>query len=79
MHFGRTNVGGSYTKNGRTKKCVDTQRDLGVQVHRSLKVASQVEKVVNKAYGMLAFIGRGIEYKRWGLMNSWLEFKTGCL
>eukprot|EP00061_Rhincodon_typus_P002350 g17290.t1 len=41
------------------------QRDLGVQVHRSLKVATQVKKVVNKAYGMLAFIGRGIEFKNW--------------
>ena len=33
-----------------------------------MKVAAQVEKVVKKAYGMLAFIGRGIEYKSWSLM-----------
>ena len=26
-------------------------------------MATQVEKVVKKAYGMLAFIGRGIEFK----------------
>jgi len=45
--------------NGRTLKSIDKQRDLGVQVHRSLKVATQAEKVVKKAYGMLAFIGRG--------------------
>ena len=58
MHFGRSNAGGSCTINGRTIRSIDTQRDLGVQVHRSLKVAAQVERVVKKAYGMLAFIGR---------------------
>jgi len=63
MHFGRFNVGGKYTVNGRTLKSIDRQRDLGVQVHRSLKVATQVEKVVKKTYGMLAFISQGIEFK----------------
>ena len=33
-----------------------------------MNVASQVEKVVRKANGMLAFIGRGIEYKSCHLM-----------
>eukprot|EP00061_Rhincodon_typus_P003990 g21493.t1 len=37
------------------------RRDLGEQVHRLLKVAAQVDKVVKQVYGMLAFIG--IEYK----------------
>ena len=63
MHFGRSNAEGSHTINGRTIRSIDTQRDLGVLVHRSLQVAAQMEKVVKKAYGMLAFIGRGIEYK----------------
>eukprot|EP00061_Rhincodon_typus_P013180 g39393.t1 len=39
------------------------QKDLGVLVHRSLKVAEQVDKVVKKAYGMLAIIVKGIKYK----------------
>ena len=56
MHFGRSNAGGKNTVNGRTLKSIDRQRDLGVQVHRSLKVATQVEKVFKKAYGLLAFI-----------------------
>ena len=68
MHFGRSNTDRKYTVNGRTLKSIDRQRDLGVQVHRSLKVAMQVEKVVKKAYGMLAFIGRGIEFKNWQVM-----------
>ena len=68
MHFGRSNAGEKYTVNGRTLKSIDRQRDLGVQVHRSLKVAIQMEKVVKKAYGMLAFIGRGTEFKNWQIM-----------
>ena len=31
-------------------------------------MAAQVEKVVKKAYGTLAFIGWGIEYKSWQIM-----------
>ena len=53
---------------GKPVRSIESQRDLGVQVHKSLKVAVQVEKVAKKAYGMLAFIGRGIEYKSWSLM-----------
>ena len=41
---------------------------IGKGIHRSLKVAMQLEKVVKKAYGMLAFIGRGIEFKNWQVM-----------
>jgi len=65
IHFGRSNAGGKYAVNGRTLKSIDRQRDLGVQVHRSLKVATQMEKVVKKAYGMFALIGRGTEFKNW--------------
>jgi len=68
MHFGRSNAGRKYTMNGRTLKSIDRQRDLGVQVHKSLKVATQVVKLVKKAYEMLAFIGRGIEFKNWQVM-----------
>ena len=42
----------------------------GIWVYRYTghKVAMQVEKVVKKAYGMLAFISRGIEFKNWQVM-----------
>ena len=65
MHFGRSHTDRKYTVNGRTLKSIDRERDLGVQVHRSMNVAMQVEQVVKKAYGMLAFIGRGTEFKNW--------------
>lgn len=47
--------------NGRTLNSVDVQRDLGVQVHSSLKVAAHVDMVIKKACGMLIFIARGVE------------------
>ncbi|PLS49478.1 hypothetical protein CYV29_15670, partial [Carnobacterium maltaromaticum] len=68
MHFGRSNSRVNYTVNGKVLGKIDVQRDLGVQVHCSLKVATQVNRVVKKAYGMLSFIGRGIEYKSWQVM-----------
>lgn len=39
------------------------QADLGMQVHSSLKMVSQIDRVVKKAFDILAFIGQGIEYR----------------
>ena len=39
------------------------QRDLGVLVHESQKTSMQVQQIIEKANGMLAFITKGIEYK----------------
>ena len=63
MHLGRTNQMTEYRINGQLLKSVDEQRDLGIQIHTPLKVAAQVDRVVKKAYGMLGFIHRGIEFK----------------
>ena len=52
-----------YNITGKTLGSVEDQKDLGVRVHRTLKAASQVEAVVKKAYGVLAFINRGIEIR----------------
>ena len=59
----------NYTVNGRTLRNINMQRDLGVQVHSSLKVATEA-KVIQKAYGMLAFISRDIEYKSWEIIAT---------
>eukprot|EP00061_Rhincodon_typus_P002369 g17353.t1 len=37
-------------------------------MHSSLKVASQLDRMVKKACNMLASISRGIEYRSWDLM-----------
>ena len=61
MHFSRLNQGRTYSVNGRALGRVTEQRDLGVYVHSSLKVESQVDRVVKKAFSILGFIGQNIE------------------
>lgn len=61
LHFVRLKVWGKYTVNGKTHNSIDVQRDLGVQVQSILKMAAQVDKVLKKTYGTVAFIARGIE------------------
>ena len=68
MHFGRLNQGRTYSVNGRALGRVTEQRDPGVHVHSSLKVESQVDSVVKKAFGMLGFIGQNIEYRSWDVL-----------
>eukprot|EP00061_Rhincodon_typus_P012956 g39028.t1 len=58
LHVGKTNQGRNYTFNGKILGSVAAQRNLGMQVHSSLKVESQVDRTVKKALGMLAFIGQ---------------------
>lgn len=61
-------VGLIYRVKGRVLKTVEEQRDLGVHIHRSLKVATQVDRAVKKAFSVLAFINRGLEFKSHGVM-----------
>eukprot|EP00061_Rhincodon_typus_P005143 g24308.t1 len=44
MQFRRSSTDGNYTVNGRILKSIDMKKDLGVQVHRLLKVTVQVDK-----------------------------------
>ena len=52
-----------YYLNGEKLQHATVQRDLGVLVHESQKLSLQVQQVIKKANGMLAFIARGMEYK----------------
>ena len=63
IHFGGNNRKTDYYLNGCKLREVDTQRDLGVLLHQSLKVSVQIQQAVKKANGMLAFIARGFEYR----------------
>jgi len=47
--LGRVNRNMEYWANGRILGSAVEQRDLGVHVHRSLKVATQVDRAVKKA------------------------------
>ena len=63
MHYGRSNQGRTYSVNGRALGRVVEQRDLGVQIHSSLNMESQVDRVVKAAFSMLGFIGQNIEFR----------------
>ena len=52
-----------YYLNGEKLQHATVQRDLGVLVHESQKLSLQVQQVIKKANGMLAFIAKGMEYK----------------
>eukprot|EP00061_Rhincodon_typus_P000805 g12800.t1 len=62
LHFGKSNQGRSFMVKAKTLRSVVEQRDLGIQVHGSLKEESQVDRAVKKAFGTLAFISQGTEY-----------------
>ena len=46
----------------------DEERDLGVIVHKSLKVSSQCNKVVKEAYSILGVINRCFLNKTKGML-----------
>eukprot|EP00061_Rhincodon_typus_P010482 g34805.t1 len=46
LHFGQANQSSTYTLNGKVLRSVAEQRDLGEQVHISLKAESQVDSSV---------------------------------
>eukprot|EP00061_Rhincodon_typus_P015981 g43948.t1 len=62
LHFGKASQGRTYTLNGKVLGSVTEQRPWTAG-HSSLKVDSQVDRIVKKAFGVLAFIGQCIEYK----------------
>lgn len=61
--FGTSNAGRTYNGNGSVIKSVDFRRDLRVQVHSSLKIDTQMVRLVNMAFCMPSFTGEGIEYE----------------
>ncbi|XP_069798522.1 uncharacterized protein [Narcine bancroftii] len=60
--------------NGRTLGSVDELGDLGVRICRTVKAPTQVNSVVQKVYGALAFVNHGIEFKSREIM--WQFYKT---
>lgn len=64
--FGKSIQGRTLTVNSRAFGVLS--RDLGVQVHGSLKVAPQVDRMMKLAFGMSAFISQGIEFRSWDIM-----------
>lgn len=66
--FGKSTRAEPFPMKGWSLGSVFEQRDPGVQVHGSMRVASQVDILVKKAFGTLAFISRGSEHTSWDVM-----------
>eukprot|EP00061_Rhincodon_typus_P018452 g47625.t1 len=78
FYFDKTNQGRNYTVNDRALGAVVEQRDVGLQVHGSLEVVSQIDRVVMMAFGTLVFIGQNVQKRTWdGNLQLYLTFKIG--
>jgi ribonucleases P/MRP protein subunit RPP40 len=60
MHFGSRNVNYQYSINNQQLQSTSSERDLGVTVLSSLKVAAHVTEAISKANRMLGLIKRSI-------------------
>jgi len=58
LHVGYNNNCTSYFINNTEIQSIDEERDLGVVVHKSLKVSNRCNKVVKETYSVLGVINR---------------------
>jgi len=63
VHFGKGNLGFTYSMEGQCLEDVDFEKDLGVLVSKDLKVPRQCQESYSKANRMLGLISRTIKYK----------------
>ena len=63
IHAGRNNNGFQYTMNGRTLDEVDSEKDVGVLLHKSFKPSFQCARAAAKANAVLGQLSRGISYR----------------
>jgi hypothetical protein len=63
VHFGRTNKKFAYTMNGEILAEAEEERDIGVEVHQSLKTAKQCAKAATTARMVLSQITRAFHYR----------------
>ena len=63
IHMGYNNKEYTYTMNGRTLEAVDSEKDVGVLVHRSLKPSLQCAKAAGKANLVLGQLSRAVTYR----------------
>jgi len=63
VHFGKGNLGFTYSMAGQCLEEVDYEKDLGVVVSKDLKVVQQCQESYSKANRMLGLISRTIKYK----------------
>jgi len=63
MHYGKKNIGYSYSMNGQLLEETDSEKDLGVVCSDNLKASAHCQEAYSKANRMLGLINRTIKYK----------------
>ena len=63
LHFGKSNPKCTYLMNSETLRTDDHEKDLGVEIHTSLKPEKHIDTVVSKANRILGMINRSVQYK----------------
>jgi hypothetical protein len=63
MHFGHNNPRNAYTMMGERLDTTEEERDLGIQVHNSLKPTNQCRRAAGRASAVLGQITRNFHYR----------------
>ena len=63
LHLGARNAKHEYIMGGRVLESVDSEKDLGVVIHKSLKPSSQCAKAAGKANQVLGQLSRAVTYR----------------
>ena len=63
LHLGARNAKHEYIMGGRVLESVDSEKDLGVVIHKSLKPSAQCTKAAGKANQVLGQLSRAVTYR----------------
>jgi hypothetical protein len=63
MHLGHNNTEQAYFMEGQQLEVTEVERDIGVNVVKGLKQASQCQKAARTAQGVLSQISRAFHYR----------------
>ena len=63
IHMGSKNRNYNYTMGGRVLDVVDSEKDVGVTIHKSLKPSLQCARAASKANLVLGQLARAVTYR----------------
>jgi len=79
VHFGKENLGFTYSMKGHCLENVDCEKDLCLAMSKDLKVARQSQESYSKANRMLGLINRTIKYKNQEVLMNLFQSMDLCL
>ena len=63
LHVGRNNPGYDYTMNGEALQICEKEKDIGFNIHRSLKPSTHCNIIAKRAHSILSLISRNFHYR----------------